>query len=458
MSKPSSLSRSSSSENLVDSSSLEKHSVDEQLKSPSPPVMKTKKSAQREAYKASTSTNVNSSSSATYTGGNHNIDKSYKNEIDNAQELNAKKEQWEEFSKKIRPDGVLTLRLLMKEKIQDLVEWLKTNPKDKLIELNLGYNSIGAEDSKALAQAFKTNTTISSLVLESNKIGAEGAKALADMLKTNKTITKLDLSRCDIGAEDTKLIVEAIMDNPNSKITTLSLHGNAIGDEGAKDIVATIVGNPNSKITMLYLGGNRIGPDGVKALAQTIKANVTITKLDLGANHIGDDGAKSLAQMLESDKTITTINLRDNRIGNDGAKALAAILKTNTSITTIDITHNRFGDQGIEAIAKALLANPNSKITTLNLWSGLKTSEGKKFFKIIESQCVLNAQRALIENNIAGALDLLTAHPNPNDGNVTSVRDVNDLISKKLFALDKADKLNTDEVKKDPNSVFNKYT
>jgi hypothetical protein len=55
-------------------------------------------------------------------------------------------------------------------------------------------------------------------------------------------------------------------------------------------------------------------------------------------------------------------------------------------------------------------------------------------------------------------LDLLTAHPNPNDGIVTSVRDVNDLISQKLFALDKEVKLGTDEVKKDPNSVFNKYT
>jgi len=64
----------------------------------------------------------------------------------------------------------------------------------------------------------------------------------------------------------------------------------------------------------------------------------------------------------------------------------------------------------------------------------------------------------LIENNIAGALDLLTAHPNPNDGNVTSLTGINDLISQKLFVLDKADKLNTDEVKKDPNSVFNKYS
>jgi hypothetical protein len=88
----------------------------------------------------------------------------------------------------------------------------------------------------------------------------------------------------------------------------------------------------------------------------------------------------------------------------------------------------------------------------------LTTSEGLKFIKIIDENCALNAQRALIEKNIAAALDLLTQHPNPLDGNVTSVPDVNDLISQKLFALDKADKLNTDEVIKDPDNVFNKYT
>jgi hypothetical protein len=103
-------------------------------------------------------------------------------------------------------------------------------------------------------------------------------------------------------------------------------------------------------------------------------------------------------------------------------------------------------------------SNPNSKITTLNIWSGLRTSEAKKFIKIIESQCALNKQRALIENNIAGALDRLTAHPNPNDGNVISLPEVNNLIAQKLFEIDKAEKLNTAEVKKDPNSVFNKYT
>jgi len=100
----------------------------------------------------------------------------------------------------------------------------------------------------------------------------------------------------------------------------------------------------------------------------------------------------------------------------------------------------------------------NTTITALYIIDIYFSEDAVPYIKMINQQCALNAQRVLIENNIAGAMDLLTAHPNPNDGNVTSVRDVNSVIAKNIFVLDKADKLNTDEVRKNPNSVLNKYT
>ena len=78
--------------------------------------------------------------------------------------------------------------------------------------------------------------------------------------------------------------------------------------------------------------------------------------------------------------------------------------------------------------------------------------------RLIDQRCKLNAQKASIENNIAGALDLLTDAQNKNKVNITSVPEVNNLIAQKLFDLDKAEKLNTADVINDPNSVFNKYT
>ena len=120
----------SSSDSRVESRDDEQSKVKEKSKSTSPPVMKThtKKHDQREAYKAIA--NESSTSKATYAEKNHDIRKNFKTEIDTARELNAKKQQRDKFSKKIDLDGVLSLRGLMKEEIQDLVDWLKTNPKD----------------------------------------------------------------------------------------------------------------------------------------------------------------------------------------------------------------------------------------------------------------------------------------------------------------------------------------
>ena len=193
-------------------------------------------------------------------------------------------------------------------------------------------------------------------------------------------------------------------------------------------------------------------------MASALSCN-QINTLELVAASFSHQGAQALADAVKINSSIKQLNLEDNKLNNEGAIKIvnAVIANPNSEITTINLSFNEMDDRGVEAIANALISNPNSKITTLNHWGNIGTREGEKFIKIIDQQCALNAKRSQIENNIAGALDLLTAHPNPIDGNATPNSDVNDVISKKLFLLDKADKLNTDEVKKDPNSVLNKY-
>ncbi|CAE7914875.1 NLRC3, partial [Symbiodinium necroappetens] len=48
---------------------------------------------------------------------------------------------------------------------------------------------------KALADALKSNCTVTHINLDGNRIGAEGAKALADALKRNCMVTHVDLGR-----------------------------------------------------------------------------------------------------------------------------------------------------------------------------------------------------------------------------------------------------------------------
>jgi len=64
------------------------------------------------------------------------------------------------------------------------------------------YDSIGAEGAAALAEAVKSNSTLTTLSLAHNSFGAEGAAALAEALRSNFTLTTLYLGSNHIGKKE----------------------------------------------------------------------------------------------------------------------------------------------------------------------------------------------------------------------------------------------------------------
>jgi len=74
-----------------------------------------------------------------------------------------------------------------------------------------GNNNIGADGARAIADALKTNSVLTTLhfgctllllflmvhgegyICAANNIGADGAKAIAESLKKNSTLTELDI-------------------------------------------------------------------------------------------------------------------------------------------------------------------------------------------------------------------------------------------------------------------------
>jgi hypothetical protein len=53
---------------------------------------------------------------------------------------------------------------------------------------------LGIDEVKALADALKVNSTITSIDLRNNNVGVKGAKALADALKVNSTTTNRNVA------------------------------------------------------------------------------------------------------------------------------------------------------------------------------------------------------------------------------------------------------------------------
>ncbi|KAF9556568.1 hypothetical protein EC968_008173 [Mortierella alpina] len=273
------------------------------------------------------------------------------------------------------------------KEIEDLAEILKTN--STLTSLSLESNAIGDDGATALAEALKTNSTLdtldlrgntiwfkgllaflellqtnstlTTLDLRTNKIGDSVAQALAESLKTDKTLTTLDLQHNSIGDHGAKELAEAL--RTNSTLTTLNLYSNSIGGDGAKELAEVV--KTNSTLITLNLQYNSIGDDGANALAEALRTNSTLTSLNLHSDNIEGEGAKALAEALKTNSTLSTLDLQDNKIGDDGAKALAEALKTNSTLTALNLQDNKIGDNGANALAEAL--KTNSSLTKLNL-------------------------------------------------------------------------------------------
>lgn len=92
------------------------------------------------------------------------------------------------------------------------------------------------ESVATLAQALKTNETVTRLCLSNNMtIGNQGAMALAEMLHENKTLEVFFLSNCGIGTGGAKALAGSLA--KNGTLRELILEANPVGEEGGWALV-----------------------------------------------------------------------------------------------------------------------------------------------------------------------------------------------------------------------------
>ena len=103
-----------------------------------------------------------------------------------------------------------------------------------LTRIDLRVNNIGVEGVKAIGEALKVNTSLTSIFLGGNEIGDEGGKAIGEALKVNTSLAKFFLYRNNIGDEGGKAIGEAL--KVNTSLAEIFIYCNKIGDEVAKTI------------------------------------------------------------------------------------------------------------------------------------------------------------------------------------------------------------------------------
>ena len=95
--------------------------------------------------------------------------------------------------------------------VNDIVKIL-THRRNKIRDLDIGHNNIGADDARALAEAIKhENNKLERLYIGGNNIGADGAEALAEAIKhANNKLKGLDVGNNLIGADGAKALADAL--------------------------------------------------------------------------------------------------------------------------------------------------------------------------------------------------------------------------------------------------------
>ncbi|KAF9430169.1 hypothetical protein BGZ94_008031 [Podila epigama] len=186
----------------------------------------------------------------------------------------------------------------------------------------LAPGSIGKREFEMMAEALKTNLTLTTLSFENISTRAITKSATLSGITTN---TSTVVTTTTVPGQPTKITTTT------SKAKSTQLLRNLIEDNKAQALANAL--KINSTLKTLILKGNKITSIGAQMLAEALNSKSTLSTLDLTANSIKHDGAKALAEALKTNKTLITLNLDGNEITSIGAQALAEALETNSTVS-----------------------------------------------------------------------------------------------------------------------------
>lgn len=200
--------------------------------------------------------------------------------------------------------------------VRDFVTRLKGGGILSLQELRLTDTRIGDAGMSVLAQALRSNRSLTSLDVSGSLLGNVGASKVAAALQQSGAITHVVLARNNIGAAGAvalSTVLDASSDTNHGELVSLDLrHNSGVGDEGAAALGGVL--EDNDVLTQLRLDGCSIGDEGARALAQGLaKSGGTLAVLGLRFNAITAAGASEfgtvLAQGAAAAESLTDLNL-----------------------------------------------------------------------------------------------------------------------------------------------------
>ncbi len=204
-----------------------------------------------------------------------------------------------------------------------------------------------------MTEALDSNKSIKNINIADYPVENSQIRSLHFELFNYNNIIKLSLRNSQINPEQSKLLADGFKSNHSLKI--LDLSGNNIGYIGAKHIADALV--KNIGIISLDISRNNIEEAGAIFLANMLKVNNSLIALNLSNNNIKDAGVIFLSNNLANNKSLSYISLQYNNIGKKGMEALSDLLLNNNTLTKLKFDGNNINHQGVEHLAKSMEIN-----------------------------------------------------------------------------------------------------
>jgi uncharacterized protein (TIGR02996 family) len=213
-----------------------------------------------------------------------------------------------------------------------------------LRQLDLGYNELGVDGARALAQG-QPLPRLEQLVLRSSGFDDSAVHELANMRLAR--LRHLDLSGNRFGPEGLPALLRSSL---LARLRVLRLGDCDLGPEGVEQLAE--VNLPELK--ELYLDSNELGPDGALALARCSWAQ-QLEVLDLRSNQVEDEGVQALTASPYL-TGLVKLDLGSADVGPESARALANWPGLG-QLEALHLWSNWWGDEGVSLLAGAPQAN-----------------------------------------------------------------------------------------------------
>jgi hypothetical protein len=124
-------------------------------------------------------------------------------------------------------------------------------------------------------------------------MGEGGGRALAEALRLNTTVTSLDLGVNDMGEGGALAEILRL----NTTLESLNLRENGLGEGGGRALAEAL--RLTTTLASLNLYYNGLGEGGGRALAEALRLNAMLTSLNLGANDLRVEVRAALRQRVQ---------------------------------------------------------------------------------------------------------------------------------------------------------------